>query len=326
MRRSVRSTFPSLFLLGALGLAACGDDATDPPDDLLAGLDEAAIHAVVHDRLGIFGPSVEASAVLRYALGSPLRALDGFPASWVGETVVYDENSDAFVVDDTRPAVPANVARITWVGMAGDFVAVPVDERGYVDVLPGTHPTLTTLGLTAALAGDAVRADYQLTFGETESGSTRTDVFEAVGFVSDGSRQLEFHLVDERAEALATGDETAVYSLSLAGQGFTYAGAVEEIFTDASDQETVELVVSTTVDGVTTRLDLQLQGSSTAALQGTGGLRHAGQRIADIEMAGTQMSFRTVDGRAFSGAQQQRLGSLVVILLNPMTAVEPYFW
>lgn len=330
MRSSVRSSIPSLLLTGAIGVAGCGDSAIDPPDDLLDGLDELAIHAVVTDRLAIFGHTTEANAVLRHALGATLRELASVPGEWMGGTAVYDPDTQSWAVEGDDPDVPANVARITWYAMSGSFVAVPVQERGYIDLVEAGDPALRTIGITATATGDAtaVLADYVLTFGESETGSSRTERFEANGFVGDGTRQLNFQVREEEVEPVGAGTESFAYSLALASPGFNYLGTVDEVIGGPAAPEAVELVVSATVDGVLTRLALELQGPSQATLQGGGTLRHAGQHIADIAMTGTQMVFTSPDGRTYSAAQQQRLGTLALILLNPMNpegAVNPYF-
>ncbi len=323
MHDSVRARTLILPVFVAIGLAGCGD-TTEPRDFSLP--DEMAIHAVINDRMSIFGYSSEANAVLRYALGSPVAALDELPGGWTGSTRVYDEDSDTFVADGSRP-MPDNVARVIWYGMAGDFVASPVEERGHVDLADRDHANLLSLDVTAVRAGDptVTAAEYRLTAGETSSATSWSELFEAEGSVRDDTRQLMFHLRNEQVEPVTGGTESSSYSLSMSAQGLQYAGSVEESRTAAA-AETADIVVAATVDGVPTRVELQVQSPAGGVLQGSGTLRHDGQHLADIAMAGGQMSFTPVDGGSYSNAQQQRLGTLVVILLNPMTAIQTYFW
>jgi hypothetical protein len=324
---------PVAFLI----LSACGD-TVEPADDLLDGLDEMAIYMAMAERVTAFNHTAEANANLRLALGSAIPPAQPIPAELFGRILAYDVDSDEWR-SDPASALPDDVLRVTWHEISGPFVAVPVVVRGYIDLARRDEPDpdLTRLDVRAVRTDGTQRtlADYVARFGTMGDAQTRVTRFHATGNVSDGERPpLNFDTRRETLERTAgggSGGATAPltepgtrYQLQLANQGFAYATVLEETSPTGSGTSVV-FEARATVGGVETRVELALQEPPGAQLTGSGAVRHAGRKIADVQVTGTTMTFHRPDGTAFRSIDQDRLGDLVSILFIPISVVEPYF-
>jgi hypothetical protein len=321
-RRTQARILPVLLPLVALGLSACGDSVE--PDDPLAGLDELAIYAAIADRLGVLDHTTEANSNLRQAVGWPTGSLD---AGLFGSALVYDPQSGWMVAPD-EPGVAPNAVRVTWYRFTGQSVSLPLSQQGRIDLTDqGSAATESRLRVHIVGGTASQLADYTLQIGHTESAAVRTEHLRAQGFVGDGARQLQLTYREDESLSVATGDQTSSHVVNLADAGFTYAASVQADSTAATGVATARFSGSVTVDGVTTRLELDMEEQPGAALSGTGSVTHAGVKIADVAVSGNQldMVFTRPDGGSFTGAQRSRLGTLVVVLLMPVLSVQEYF-
>lgn len=319
-----RLPLPCLLLFAGMALSACGSDAIPPEDDPLTGIDELAIHAVISDRVGIFRHSAGASGNVRLALGA-----DGPPAAPLssalhGHTLRYDDVSDEWVAEPDGD-VPTNGTRIVWYDTIDSAVATPLTERGHVDLIDQGDPALEAVRLRAVRLADPAGevADYVMRFGESTTSTTRTYRFDATGMVNDGSDQLQLDRQEETVEQTGSGDTRTVLRIDLSGTGFAYRTDLEETVTASSQTSRVVLATSVTIDGVSTQVELDLEGPAPPTA-GTGLLRHAGRTIAHLVTADSEMTFTRPDGGEFSSNQQRRLGTLVTVLLSPLPVVEAY--
>lgn len=330
MSRPGTSKVPPLLValfvaFGALG--ACSD-ATDPHDDLLAGLDEMAIYMAMVEELAAFNHTAEANANLRLALGSGIPLAEPVPPELFGHTLVYDQDTDAWI-GESAPTIPDNVLRVMWYEVVGSFVAIPVVERGFIELADRGDPEVTGLDVRAVRTdnGPTTLADYTARFGETSTATTRTRVFEAAGTVSDGEGQLAFDTREMETEALGTGGITTAVELQLTSGALSYHVTLDEVRQGGST--TVNVAARVTVGGVESRMQLVIEEASDGRVAGTGALYHGGQKIADVAVSGTEANpdwaFTRPDGSAYTSGQQRRLGDLVSILLIPLATAAHYF-
>jgi hypothetical protein len=309
----------------ALLLSACGDSA-GVVDDPLAGLDELAIYAAVAERVGpagLLSHTTEANGNLRQAVGWPYGP---FEAGMFGTTLIYVPQAGWTAASD-RPPVATDVARVVWYQLSSGSVALPLVERGHVDLTDRGDPAGAHLRVRIVDGSARTLADYGLRVTRVESGTARTDEFVVDGPVGDGTRSMQVSLTDRESVASATGDRTSAQTLELTEAGFRYMAVLSADSAAATGASTARVTGVITLDGVTTRLELDVAEGSTGTVSGTGHVTHAGVRIADVEVAGAglDMTFTRPGGGAFTAAQQSRLGTLVSVLLMPVLSVQTYF-
>jgi hypothetical protein len=323
-RRPTRQPRSLLILLCLVtpGLAACGDDG-GPVVDPLAGLDELAIYAATVDRLGLLTPSREPHDNLRQAAGWPGGP---FGPDLFGETLVYQPPAGWTVAEDRQP-VGGDVLRVIWYPFSNGVVTDPSTERGHVD-LTRLDAAAGEVDIRIINAASATLADYTLGNTRSESVAARVEAFHLAGVFGDGARQLQLALYERRTEGVATGDAETAYSLQFSEAGFSYSMSIAAYSAEASGAQSAMLVASVTLDGVTSRIELDMEESGGAPLTGAGFVLHGGVRIANVAVAGSdlQMTFIRPDGQGFTLAQQTRLGTLVDVLITPgARTVRDYF-
>lgn len=309
----------------ALVLSACGD-TVEPPTDALAGLDEIGIYTAMVERVTAFNHTAEANANLRLALGHAIPPTAPIDSELFGHVLAYDADTEEWQAEPA-PELPPDVLRITWHEIAGEFVAMPVSVRGHIDLTRRDDPLWNRLDVQAVRSDGNARilADYTARFGTSTGDTGEVRYFQAVGLVSDGSRQVEFLTVREATDESATGATRAGYALELSDQGFYYTVSIAEDRAEAGAPREVNIDAAATVENVTTRLLLALEDPLDGPLVGSGTVQLGGQQIALVDVAGSQITFRRTDGTDFRSVEQQRLLDLFAILFIPVQVVEPYF-
>lgn len=314
---------PALVLAtAALALAACGDGA-GLVEDPLAGLDELALYAATAERVGLLGHTTEANSNLRQAVGWPGGPFD--PAIF-GTTRVYDPQTGWGPADD-RPAPAPDVARVVWYQFSGGSVALPLVERGHIDLTDLGDPVGSRLRVRILDGAGAELGDYTMRVARSESGTAISDEFRAEGSLGDGTESVQLSLLEQESVSLASGDRTSSQTLELNDTGYRYSAVLTADSAAATGMETARVTGVITLDGVTTRVELDMAESPGVELSGTGHVTHAGVRIADVDVVGAalDMTFTRPDGGAFTAAQRSRLGTLVSVLLMPVLSVQTYF-
>jgi hypothetical protein len=297
---------------------ACGDPAT--PEDPLAGLDEMAIYSAIVDRMGLLSHTTEANNNLRQAVSWP----DGpFDPGMFGQSFAYEPGAGWMATEDQ--AVASNMARVTWYRFNGGAVAIPVSARGYIDLTHQPDPAAFRLRVQIVADPGTELADYTIRLVQGQSAATPT-LFRVDGVVGDGIRDLQVKVQEEHAVAAPTGNSTSLHNLELTEGAFRYVAVVTADSAAATGQTRAGVTAFVTLDGVTTRLELDVEGAG-AAISGAGFVSHAGVRIAEVAVTGGEldMTFTRPDGAAFTSAQRSRLGTLVTILLMPVWSVQTYF-
>jgi hypothetical protein len=319
--RSTHAMVPTLALiaLGTLALGACGDGTSDPATDPLAGLDELALYAATADRLSLLQATEEPHQNLRQAVGWPRGSYEGlFGTARVFETGV------GWVADEEALIGPDEI-RVAWYRFTGDAMAMPPTVRGHASLLRLTHPTLTAVRVNLVHESAGVVGDYALRVGTTATAQTSTDHLWASGLLGNGSRNLEFTLNQEEILGLASWDQ--MLTLMLAEGAFAYNATVIADSTMATGATSVDFTATVTLDGVASRVDIELDVDAAGTMTGTGSITHAGTRIANLAAAGPdlQITFTRPDGGTFSAAQQLRLRTLIDTVLMPVASLQTYF-
>jgi hypothetical protein len=315
----------ALLVLVGVALPAC-DSTTQPDDGALDQLNDLAIQAAILERLTPFNHSFEANVNLRLAFGAPVRALPPFSPAQFGETVEYSFDELTWQVAEGRPDVPDDVLRVIWYQVA-DESHIQQAERGYIDLtrLPDAEMDRVRVQAVRTATPQAVVTDYVLRFGITTAGNVETHRFQVEGSVSDGTKQVGLDHEEISTEDSAAGTMSSSLEMMLSDAGFLYTASLQGTGTTAPLTESAAIVASTTIAGVTTRLELDVQGLSGQASSGSGEIFHAGIKLANIAISNNQMTFTKAAGGSFTDNQQRRLGSLVAALLNPLLVADQYF-
>jgi hypothetical protein len=309
-----------LLLLFSVALPAC-DGSTEPVVEL--PFNELTIHAAILERLAVFNHSIEANANLGLALEHRMRDFEPIATELLGETLIYNFDELEWQVDAEAPARPANTLRVTWYPLSGSSVTFQ-EPRGYVDLTRQTDPTTERVHVAVerTASSPATLTDYFLRYGTTEVGGVETRTFEAEGSLSDGTRTVDLRHQEITSEA-ATGDITATHDLKISDAGISYTSVMDASITGAL--ESVNLVMTVVLDGATTRVELDIQEVTGQVSSGTGEIRHNGVKVADVSIAGDQMTFATPTGGVFRSAQITRLRNLVGAMFNPVLMAGAYF-
>lgn len=121
-----------------------------------------------------------------------------FPSNHLGVTFVYHHGEGHYIPSD-RTGAPENGIRVIYYAMdpITERPAEPLVELGYIDLTDESMPSSERLGiLVVSTSGDAdvTLADYYLDLSWTETQTSFSVTGEAVGFLSDGTNQLDFDL------------------------------------------------------------------------------------------------------------------------------------
>jgi hypothetical protein len=323
MATPLRFVLSLLVILSVVALPAC-DGTTEPAEDL--PFNELTIHAAVLERLVVFNHSIEANANVGQAFESRIREFESIPAEFLGNTLVYSFDHLEWMVDEDAAARPANAVRVTWYPLTGSSITSQ-ETRGYVDLTRHTDPTLERVHVAVVRTGTspANLTDYFLRYGTSEAGGVETRIFEAEGSVSDGTKQVGLDLEEITSEDSAAGTMSSSLEMMLSDAGFLYTASLQGTGTTAPLTESAAIVASTTIAGVTTRLELDVQGLSGQTSSGSGEIFHDGIKLANIAISNNQMTFTKAAGGSFTDNQQRRLESLVAALFNPLLVADQYF-
>lgn len=342
--RLSRLAFLPLLLLA---LSACDDDGTSPGGEL-GDLEPNELVAAVNALVTPLNASTTATANLTGAIEdlteagvawrtveSPFRArardranvqplaLDAsapalpisIPPELRGETFVFDFEAQQWEVDDTRAGAPADGVRLIWYTVDGSGrIRFPLEERGYIDLTPGTGAgeAMDVLVVESGDAGDVVLLDFVQNRSSTGD-AVEVKSITADGFYSDGSLTTDFDLGSEESVETATDDSSYDLEITLEDSETRYSMRVDGTETGAGVYE--DRMTSTVVrGGATTRLEVLFSGSLDTQEEASGTLLHNGSLIANIDIEGSAFSFSTPDGAQFSGSQSNALNGLFTVM------------
>lgn len=130
------------------------------------------------------------------------------PADLLGKTFEWDDVETKYVLT-ARAGAPSNGIRF----IVYDRTTVPPTENGYLDVTDDSSPAVDRLGVKL-VKNDVTRLDYDIAV----TGGTSSATASIAGFVTDGSDQVDFDVMETLTET-ADGFRIDVdYSMSLADE------------------------------------------------------------------------------------------------------------
>ena len=328
--------------LALFGLAAggCGD-STDT-GDVLADLNVPEITEVMEALAAPIEASAEANSVLAsffdsVTAGIPIaarstllpladspvrpfsgagsfRVLTGIPAELLGRTFVWSTTEETWVSDDSRAGAPADGLRVIWYALdQGGNVAVPLVERGYIDVRDVSTPALGRLAIEAVrtAGGTLTVADYVYGHGHSDDDVDWTDFVTVEGTFTDGADAVDLDLQLDEAGNWVSGDATYRWSIAFDGPVGSYTWVVDGAFNGETGSDTGTWDVAVNRDGVATILALQFEGVG----DGSGTLSHRGVVIADVDMVSEGYVLGNPRGGSFTTEQVTRLETVISTMI-----------
>lgn len=198
------------------------------------------------------------------ALRAPTGGLALFPADVLGKTLVWDSNTDQYVIG-AQTGAPANGVRLLLyvVDPVFDTPVEPLQQIGYVDLTDESTAAANKLGVVLKL-GNTTIADYDITATTTTTGGS----LGAAGILTsaDGSQQITFDLAAVVTQTvigftydISSSEGTAVF-LDL---DFTSTGATA-VFRVTHGGNTVEMTI--TLTGVSFSGAIKFNGTVVANL------------------------------------------------------------
>ncbi len=172
----------------------------EAPDDALQSLalaGQALQLGVGFDVAAAIPTDFELSPAALRDIGA-IRPTTLLPANYLGVTLVYHEGEEWYIPSD-RTGAPENGVRIIYYAMDPvlEKPVSPLQELGYIDLTDEGTAASERLGIAiVSTSGDSdvTLADYYVDFAWEETQTSFTVNVAALGFVSDGTNQLDFDL------------------------------------------------------------------------------------------------------------------------------------
>jgi hypothetical protein len=236
-------------------LAACSD-STSPKDFNPATTQQKADAVLaafdgnpVLRSLAVLGPAIQLSAAQPALAAAPfdptaspttlrarVRALEDqpsfgvagtqalFPADLLGKTFVYDTTTARYAVDDARTGGPADGVRLILyaVDPVLNQVLRPLQEIGYFDLRDVSTPSEDAVRLVAVV-NNVTYLDYTASATRT----TNSTAIGAVGYLSNGTDQVDFDLTYTLTHTLTTTSVQINYQLSSGSNSVGLVGTVD---------------------------------------------------------------------------------------------------
>jgi hypothetical protein len=257
----------ALMLLMALTVTAC-DEGTSPAADFdaqdaaetMENLTSAVETASLENAFGsvqnagmLFGGSIALDEVAAYPWSLDASELEAeadlaaevIPTDYHGNTYEWNPDSMRYVVADAAGA-PTDGVRIIYYAIdpTTGIPATPLNALGYVDLRDLSTMESDRLGVTVFRYSDEVTlADYYIDLAFTYTQSSFDFNVASVGYLSNGTQQLNFDLSQDLSatETLITINQA--YSLDLEGtdQAISFSATVTaDPQSESEDPETME--------------------------------------------------------------------------------------
>lgn len=342
--------------LVAFMAAGCGGDGGTDPEDVLADFDATEITAVTESFAGPLEASAEANTLVGnffYTVMSGLafdresaiarlgdsriqsfvrtmnfRTQAEIPAELLGKTFVWSTTEERWVADDSRTGAPADGLRVIWY-VADEFgeVAVPLSERGYIDVRDVSTTTMERLAIEAVrtVGGSLTVADYVYGYGYTDNDVEWAEQVVLEGTFTNGTQSVEVGMYLDDSGNWTTGDEAYTWALSFEGPAGSYTWEMDGEWDGTSESDSGTFDVTVNADGVATVLVLEFFGTD----DGSGTLSHGGVVIANVSMANDDFVLSKPGGGSFTTEQETQLETVIssMIIYGPLLLFSlPFFF
>ena len=335
-----------------IGLSGCSDDSgpTGPvtPFDPTATAQAAAElesrldgDSDVMLSLALVSPAIEAEGgalvqLLPGHLARPSRSLDAqllvdpsfsmepiFPANFLGMTFEWDETLGRYAISE-RAGAPANGVRFILyaVDPFTEQPATPLNEVGRLDLIDEGNAIATRLRVVAETGG-VTRLDYVVSASYALLGEDVQATATAEGFVSDGTRRLDFDLIQAVTLNNASGTMSVdlAYDLRMDDEGLrVVVDASTEIDLSASDL-TLDVLMTITDGGNVTMFDAQID--QTDSISGT--VRHNGEPVVLIDGTMSAPVFTDAAGDPLTNAEVAALAQIFDLFDDVFDFVETVF-
>lgn len=251
-----------------------------------------------------------------------------FPSNYLGVTFVYNTTEGHYIPSD-RTGGPENGIRVAYyaVDPVTDRPAEPLNELGYIDLTDESTAASERAGiLVVSTAGDSetTLADYYLDVSWTETQTSFSVMAAAVGFVSDGTNQLDFDLNQTLSGSQDGGLSMSMdHTLSAGGVSlnFTATAGVNLQTEEISDME----IAVTVNDGTNTAvLDVTIMfADTTETVEGT--VSFNGDVVANISGGTEHPTFTRPDGSELTAQEVQGLTRLFDAVGNLFDFIDEIF-
>ncbi len=353
MRNRTLGTSIAASLL-VLGLAACGDDGPtgprtpfDPDAAAQAATEmEARLDSDgdVMQSLRLVAPALEAEGgvavqLLPGGVAAVPRPQDSgsladpsfsmvlepiFPAEILGRTLEWDETLGRYAISE-RTGAPADGVRFILyaVDPFTGTPALPLNEVGFLDLTDEGSVSTTRLGVLAETGG-TVRLDYTVTASYSLSGSAVQATATGTGFISDGTRRLDFDLAqtviyDTTAETMTV---DLAYDLEMADEGVLVTiEASSGIDLAAPESVSLDLTMTITDGGNVTVFSGAVD--ATDAIDGI--VTHNGATVALIGGTASAPTFTDAGGEPLTAGELAALGQVFGLVDDVFDFVEAVF-
>ena len=346
----------TLLTLGAavigIGLAGCSDDSgpTGPvtPFDPTATAQAAAElenrldgDSDVMLSLALVSPALEAEGgalarLLPGGVARPSQSLNAqllvdpsfsmepiFPANFLGMTFEWDETLGRYAMSE-RTGAPANGVRFILyaVDPFSGQPAIPLNEVGRLDLIDQGSASATRLQVVAETGG-VTRLDYTVSASYALFGEDVQATATGEGFISDGTRRLDFDLVQtvtlNNTSGLMSVD--LAYDLRMDDEGVrVVVNAGTEIDLSASDLS-LDVLMTITDGGNVTVFDAVVDEAD--GISGT--VLHNGQTVVLISGTTSAPVFTDAAGDPLTNAEVAALVQIFDLLDDVFDFVETVF-
>jgi len=252
------------------------------------------------------------------------------PSNYLGVTFVWDETEQWYVPSD-RTGAPANGVRVVYYAMdpVTEMPVSPLQELGYVDLADEGTAESERLGITVvSTSGDSnvTLADYYLDISWEETATSFTVNASAVGFISDGTNQLDFDLNQSVSGSETSGlSLTMDHTLSLPGQDVSVNFTASGTF-DLQTEEMGDLDVTFTIQNGADTMVLEATVSTangSETIEGT--IKYNGEVVANISGSPENPTFTKPDGTELTQQEVAALERIFEGISNVFEFVENIF-
>lgn len=232
-----------------------------------------------------------------------------FPSNALGVTFVYD-TAQAMYVPSDQTGAPTNGVRVIYYAMdpITNKPAQPLNALGYVDLTDESTPASVRLGIAIVQTGatDVTLADYYIDVATTQTQTDASIQLSSVGYVSNGTDQLDFDLSETLTLSSTSGMQVTMdYQASLADQDISvrFQGTGT---TDSQGLSTLNITFTLQNGADKLVLDVTITGDTT--VEGT--LAFNGKTVMNLSGTTDNPTFTKADGSALTQSDMTALQNL----------------